>query len=166
MAYQDRFAATDNLIAHLSPIVSTLSDPAIVSNYAGFLSVSAVTVYELAIKDIFTEFATKKNIAFGNFIESHFANINGRIRLEHLKGQHIKSFGEKYLDKFEKKLKTREQFVFTTSRKNVRSDYSNLVLCRHEYVHAGNPTLSFQEVLDYYQTGKEIIHSLHEAMQR
>lgn len=166
MAYQDRFIATDNLIAHLTPIVTGITDAATKSNYAGFLSVSAVTVYELAIKDIFTEFATKKNSVFGDFISKHFAGINGRIKLEDLKGQHIKPFGTKYLDKFEKKLKKREQAVFLATRKNVRSDYSNLIICRHKYVHAGNPTLTFEEVLDNYQMGKEIIHSLFEAMQR
>ncbi len=166
MAYQDRFVTTDNLIAHLSPIVIGLTDTAVKSNYAGFLSVSAVTVYELAIKDIFAEFATKKNIVFGNFIEEHFASINGRIKLADLKGQHIRPFGSKYLDKFEKKLGRRERIVFSTLRKNVRSDYSNLIICRHKYVHAGNSTLTFQEVLDSYQTGKEVIHSLYETMQR
>lgn len=166
MAYQDRFIATDNLIAHLNPIVSTIADSATKSNYAGFLSVSAVTVYELAIKDIFIEFATRKNGVFGNFIEKHFTSINGRIKLEDLKGQHIKPFGIKYLDKFEKKLKVREQVIFARSTKNVRSDYSNLILCRHKYVHVGYPTLTFQEVLDNYQTGKEVIHSLYDTMQR
>lgn len=166
MAYQDRFSTTDNLIAHLSPIVTGITDSAIISNYAGFLSVSAVTVFELAIRDIFTEFAAKKNIVFGNFVEKHFANINGRIKLDDLKGNHIKLFGTRYLDKFEKKLVRREVIVFTSTRKNVRSDYSNLIMCRHKYVHGGNPTLTFQEVLDNYQTGKEVIHSLYEAMQR
>lgn len=166
MAYQDRFIATDNLVAHLTPIVTGIADTATKSSYAGFLSVSAVTVYELAIKDIFAEFASKKNTVFGNFIEKYFSSLNGRIKLEDLKGQHIKPFGNKYLDKFEKKLKAREKLIFTTTRKNVRSDYSNLIICRHKYVHAGNPTLTFQEVLDNYQIGKEVIHSLYEAMQR
>lgn len=166
MAYQDRFITTDNLIAHLSPIVTGITDTSIKSNYAGFLSVSAVTVYELAIKDIFTEFASKKNTVFGEFIEKHFASINGRIKLDDLKGQHIKPFGTKYLEKFERKLTLRERIIFTTMRKNVRSDYSNLIICRHKYVHAGNPTLTFQEVLDNYETGKEVVHSLYETMQR
>lgn len=166
MAYQDRFIATDNLIAHLTPIIAGIADTAIKSNYAGFLSVSAVTVYELAIKDIFTEFATKKNSVFGDFIAKHFASINGRIKLEDLKGHHIKPFGIKYLDKFEKKLKVREKSAFSAFRKNVRSDYSNLIICRHKYVHVGNPTLTFEEVLDNYKIGKEVIHSLYETMQR
>jgi hypothetical protein len=166
MAYQDRFIATDNLIAHLKPIVTGISDEATKSNYAGFLSVSAVTVYELAIKDIFTEFATKKNSVFGNYIAKHFARINGRIQLADLKDTHIKSFGSKYLDKFERKLKIREEVLFIQTAQDVKSSYSNLIICRHKYVHVGNPTLTFEEVLYNYQSGKEIIHSLYEAMQR
>lgn len=166
MSYQNRFVSTDNLIAHLNPFVNTISDAAIKANYAGFLSVSAVTVYELAIKDIFIEFAQKKNNVFGIFIEKHFSSINGRIKIDDLKGQHIKPFGTKYLDKFETKLKRREKNVFNATRKNVRADYSNLIICRHKYVHGGSPTLTFQEVLDSYEIGKDIIHSLHEAMQR
>ena len=166
MSYQNRFVSTDNLIAHLNPFVNTITDAAIKANYAGFLSVSAVTVYELAIKDIFIEFAQKKNNVFGNFIEKHFSSINGRIKIDDLKGQHIKPFGTKYLDKFEVKLKSREKIIFTTTRKNVRADYSNLIICRHKYVHGGSPTLTFQEVLDSYQIGKDVIHSLYETMQR
>ena len=60
MSYTDRFIATDNLISHLNTIVGTITDPAIQANYAGFLSVSSVTVYELAIKDIFNEFASNQ----------------------------------------------------------------------------------------------------------
>ncbi len=166
MSYQNRFVATDNLIAHLNPLVNAITDTAIKSNYAGFLAVNAVTVYELAIKDIFFDFAQKKNIVFGSFIEKHFSNINGRIKIDDLKGQHIKPFGIKYLDKFEAKLKIREKKIFDESRNNVRSNYSNLIICRHKYVHGGSPTLTFQEVLDSYQIGKDVIHSLYEAMQR
>lgn len=166
MSYLNRFIATDDLILHLTPFVNGLVDNRLKANYAGFLSVSAVTVYELAIKDIFIEFAHKKNMVFGKFIENHFFNINGRIKLSDLKGLHIQTFGDKYLKKFEQKLIAREKAILTAMGKNVRSDYSNLVICRHKYVHAGNPTLTFQEVLNSYETGKEIIHSLHETMQR
>lgn len=166
MIYHNRFVSTDNLITHLNPYVNTITDAAIKANYAGFLSVNAVTVYELAIKDIFIEFAQKKNIVFGSFIEKYFSSINGRIKISDLKGQHIQQFGEKYLIKFEKKLLARERIVFNASRKNVRSDYSNLIICRHKYVHGGFPTLTFQEVLDSYNIGKEVIHSLYETMRR
>lgn len=166
MAYTDRFTSTDDLVNHLQPVVATISDQSLKSKYAGFLSVNAVTVYELAIKDIFKEFSNKKNSVFGCFIEKYFSQINGRIVLKDLKAQHIKSFGDKYLEKFEKKLTVREKAILRTLRKDVRSSYSNLIICRHKYVHAGTPTLSFNEVVESYNLGKEVIHSLYEAMTR
>lgn len=166
MPYQNRFVATDGLIAHLNPIVITITDAAIKANYAGFLSVSAVTVYELAIKDIFSEFASNKHKVFGNFVGEHFYRINGRITIKDLKDTHIKHFGEKYYKKFEANLKKRENIVFSTTRKDIRGSYGNLIHCRHNYVHNGSPTLTFEEVLENYDIGKEVIHSLNDAMKR
>ena len=166
MAYLNRFVSTDDLVMHLQPFVTLIPDEGLKSKYAGFLAVNAVTVYELAIKDIFKEFSNKKNPVFGFFIEKYFYQINGRIVLKDLKNQHIKSFGDKYLEKFEKKLSIREKIILTTLGKDVRSSYSNLIICRHKYVHAGAPTLTFTEVIDNYNVGKEVIHSLYEAMQR
>lgn len=166
MSYATRFVATDNLIAHLSPIVSTITDTSLKANYAGFISVSAVTVYELAIKDLFYDFAKKKNPVFGSFVEKHFKKINGKITLDDLKKQHIDLFGKKYQEKFDKKLKKREAVVLSRDRMNVRSCYSNLVLCRHKFVHGGSPTLTFEEAIKNYYAGKEIIYSLEEAMKR
>jgi hypothetical protein len=99
MSYNDRFQSTDDLINHLTVFVPTLPDEQIKSNYAGFLSASAVTVYELAIKDIFIEFAEKKNPLFGTFVGKYFDQINGHIKIDDVK-RYIKSFGEKYLKNF------------------------------------------------------------------
>ena len=96
MPYSNRFISTDNLITHLSSVVSTITDAAVLANYAGFLSVSAVTVYELAIRDIFCDFASKKHTVFGSFVENHFRRINGRIKIKSLRDEHVKQFGEKY----------------------------------------------------------------------
>lgn len=166
MAYESRFNSTDILVSHLTPIICNLTDETIKSKYIGFLAVSAVTVYELSIKDIFIEFSKKKNPVFGFFINKHFNQINGRIKLDDLKNQYLKSFGEKYLNNFEKKLKIREKSILTNLRKDVRSSYSNLIICRHKYVHGDEITLTFNEVVDNYNVGKEVIHSLYEAMQR
>lgn len=166
MAYVDRFLATNNLIVHLKTVIGTIADPAIIANYAGFLSVSCVTVYELAIKDIFSEFASKKNKVFGTFIEKHFAKINGRIKIDDLRGTHVKLFGDKYLERFCKKLQKRESEIFTASRVSIITVYGNLVVCRHQYVHAGAPTLTISEVMDSYENGKEVIHCLSDSMKR
>lgn len=166
MPYQNRFVATDGLIAHLTPIVNTITDAAIKANYAGFLSVSAVTVYELAIKDIFSEFATNKHKVFGNFVDRHFYRINGKIKISDIKETHIMHFGEKYFKKFEANLNKKETIVLNTTRKSIKASYSNLILCRHNYVHKGFPTLTFEEVLENYAIGKDVIHSLYDAMKR
>lgn len=166
MSYLNRFVSTDDLVNHLQPVVTAIPDESLKSKYAGFLAVNAVTVYELVIKDIFKEFSSKKNPVFGVFIEKYFGQINGRIILKDLKSQHIKSFGDKYLEKFEKKLTLREKNILISFGKDVRSSYSNLIICRHKYVHVGAPTLTFTEVVENYNIGKEVIHSLYEAMQR
>ena len=166
MLYSDRFIATDNLIAHLNTFVGTIADPIIQANYAGFLSVSSVTVYELAIKDIFNEFALKKNKVFGTFITTHFSKINSRVRISELRGTQIKLFGEKYLKKFDKILNTKENSLITSSKISITTDYGNLITCRHEFVHNGAPTLTINEVINCYKNGKEVIHCLHDTMKR
>jgi D-ribose pyranose/furanose isomerase RbsD len=166
MSYNNRFVATDNLIPHLQSIATTLTDAAIIANYAGFLSVSSVTVYELAIKDIFADFASKKHRVFGNVIQEHFKRLNGKIKIDDLKGEHIKLFGDKYLKKFKEKLSRQESHILRSSRISISTDYTNLIICRHNYVHGGNPTLTMNEVINCYRNGKQVIQCLYESMQR
>ena len=166
MPYTDRFVATDDLITHLQPIIATITDAQISSRYAGFLSVSAVTVYELAIKDIFKDFSGRKHKVFGHFAESHFRKINGRIQLDELKNTHIPAFGEKYKIVFSSKIESTENHTLRTKRFSIKQKYKDLILCRHKFVHVGNPTLSASEVIDYYESGKEIIHVLHHSLYR
>jgi hypothetical protein len=79
MAYSDRFTEIDILVTNLTPFVNSINDSSIKAKYAGFLSVGAVTVYELAIKDIFIEFSHKKHSVFGGYVEKHLGKINGKI---------------------------------------------------------------------------------------
>ncbi len=166
MPYTDRFIDADNIIAHINTFIGTITDGAILSSYAGFLSVSSVTVYELAIKDIFTNFASLKGTAFGIFVDSHFERINGRIKLKNLKEEHISSFGIKYLNRFNKDLDTKEAASILAGTGSIKSSYGNLIVCRHSFVHQGSPTLTINEIIQSYSRGKEVIHSLHSAMVR
>jgi hypothetical protein len=166
MPYTDRFTSTDNLIPHLSGVITLITDPSLIANYTGFLSVSAVTVFELAIKDIFELFARNKNNTFGNYVQVHLERINGRIKLDDLKKDHIKRFGDKYLIRFKRELDKKEAAIFTTSHQSIKACYSNLIVCRHEYVHKGNPTLSFSEVVNNYHFAKEVIHTLNFSLRR
>jgi uncharacterized membrane protein YheB (UPF0754 family) len=166
MPYTDRFIPTDNLITNLSPYLSTITDTSVLASYAGFLSVSSVTVYELAIKDILEDFAHKKNKVFGHFIEKHLSRINGRIKLDTLKNDQVKTFGIKYLNKFNNSVTRKESAILVSHGKSLTSEYGNLIICRHKFVHEGSPTLTIAEVVNSYNLGKEIIHSLFETMRR
>ncbi len=166
MAYTDKFIATDALITHLNTIIPTVTDPSIKANYAGFLSVSAVTVFELAVKEIISDFATKKNSIFGFYIDGKYQRINGRIKLSDLKDEHVAQFGLKYLDRFKKSLEKKEKALLKSSRISIRSSYGNLVTCRHQYVHEGSPTLSYEEVSKSYENGKYVIECLYNSLKR
>jgi len=167
MPYTDRFQSTDNLITRLSPIISAVTDQDVKNSYAGLLAVSSITAYELAIKDIFIAFSIKKNKVFGAVIESHFSKLNGRIMYRELRGSHISMFGQKYLDKFDKEFKAKEENSLAAATPiSLITQYNNLILCRHKFVHGGTFTLTVNEVIQAFTYGKEIIHSLNTIMVR
>ena len=111
MDYKDHFALADDYLAHVDSVIGTISDPFIKSRYTGFLAVSAVTVYELAIKAIFIKFAEQKHRVLGNFAGAYFERINGRIKADVVKGEYIKKFGEKYVKRFERTLDSKEREI-------------------------------------------------------
>ena len=166
MAYTDKFIPTDNLIAQLSPVVAAVVDPMVSINYSGFLSVSAVTVYELAIKTVFIEFAARKNKVFGVYVENKFEKINGRIKLESLINEFISSFGDRYLNRFKSEINRLEDISVHAGTGSIKTKYNNLIVSRHQFVHGGAPTLTVAEVMDSYNSGKHVIHSLNHAMYR
>jgi len=147
-------------------VISTITDAEVLASYAGFLSVSAVTVYELAIKDVFNEFALKKHKVFGTFVENHFKRINGKIKIDDLKNEHIKPFGSAYLQKFQVLLQKKEDSIFKSHHISIKTSYQNLIQCRHNFVHKGFPTLTINEVIDNYKNCKDVIHCLNDAMKR
>ena len=67
MAYTDHFQLADDVISHLNTVIGGISDPFIASRYVGFVAVASVTVYELAIKEIFIDFGERKHKVLGEF---------------------------------------------------------------------------------------------------
>lgn len=68
MAYDSHFILADDMINHLNSIVGGTTDPFMSSRYVGFVSVSAVTVYELALKEILS-ILLKINITYSVHIQ-------------------------------------------------------------------------------------------------
>ena len=168
MPYTANFQHADDIINHLNTIVPPLTDPLLKVKYIGFVAVAAVTVYEMAIKTIFIEFAKKKHKVLGTFTEAFFERINGRIKISHIREDYLIKFGEKYLRRFNVKLEKCSNDYMRTNRRDIKSAYSNVINWRNDFAHEGmmRTTATYPEVLQAYKDGKEIIRCLAETMTR
>lgn len=166
MAYLNRFNGLDILITQITPFGQIQGiDPMVLSSLAGIVAVEAVTAYELAVKDIFEEFARKKNKVFGNFVKTTHVRLNGRIEYKDIK-EMVKAYGEKYHARFVANKEKKTQIVLASEGVDLVQTYNNLVECRHQFVHRGVMTVTIQEAIIYYRIGKQLIIALDETMRR
>ncbi|MCB9422845.1 MAG: hypothetical protein H6667_23805 [Ardenticatenaceae bacterium] len=168
MAYQDHFRLADDMIIHLNTIIASVSDPFITSRYVGFVAVTAVTVYELAIKDVFFDFGNKKHKVLGTFTRSYFDRINGRIKIQIIRDEYVRRFGDKYVTRFKKKIEETEELNIRLHGRSIQSSYNNIIIWRNEFAHEGKipGTVTYNEVTASYEVGKEVIKCLAETMYR
>lgn len=168
MPYVDHFRHADEVIAHLDTIVPALPNPLLKTKYAGFVTIAAVTVYELAIKEIFCEFGRRKHKVLGAFSESYFKRINGRVTLDDIRKDYCMRYGDAYVTKFKARLDAKSKTHLAAHRRDVKSSYSNLIVWRNAFAHEGTvpATVTYSEVVQAYQDGKEVIHSLAASMVR
>ena len=168
MAYANHFGHADDVIAHLNSVIPTVTDPLLVAKYAGFVAVAAVTVYELALKDIFCEFGRRKHKVLGSFTESYFNRINGRVGLKNIKEDYCARFGEVYVVRFKKRLDAAAKQYLLANHRDARSSYGNLVVWRNDFAHEGRApvTATYAEVVQAYEDGKLVIHMLAASMVR
>lgn len=168
MPYSDHFQHADDVVNHLNSVVPQLQNPLLQAKYVGFVAVAAVTVYEMAIKEIFIEFGAKKHKVFGAFTESFFYRINGRIKLQIIKKDYVEPFGEKYKNRFDKILEANFQNYMRSNKRDIKNSYANLITWRNDFAHEGRfkTNATYAEVIQSYEDGKEVIHSLAKSMQR
>jgi hypothetical protein len=168
MADTDHFKLADDLIVHLNTVVGSIADPFITSRYIGFVAVAAVTVYELAIKEILCSFGEAKHVVLGNFTRAYFDQINGRIKYSVLHERYVSAFGDKYVRRFKNAVDKREKEILRLKRKSVLNSYHNIITWRHQFAHEGQlPTsATYREAVDAYETGKAIIDCLAASMRR
>nr|WP_207787638.1 HEPN domain-containing protein [Candidatus Thiosymbion oneisti] len=143
-----------------------ITNPLLKAKYVGFVSVAAVTVYELAIKEILIEFARRKHQVFGHFMEAHLDRINGRIRLKTIKEEHISRFGAKYETRFQQRLDEKTEKYLRDNHRHIQNSYTNLILWRNNFSRTGkiNTTATYAEAVRAYEDGKEVIHCLASCM--
>jgi len=168
MDHEAHFVAVDEYISHMSSFVGSLSDPLIKQRHVGFVATSAVTAYELAIKDILINFASKKHKQFGLYVGNTLKRINGRIKLDSLIKEHIPKFGDQYVVNFKNELEVREEYSLRTNKRSVKGSYENIITWRHSFVHGGVvvSSASYEEAVQSYRDGKEVINVLFRVMVR
>ena len=74
MAYTDKFLPTDELINEINTLKPHISQVAL-PKFTGAISVSAVTSYELAIKEILIDYAHSKHNLFGCFVQNYLSRL-------------------------------------------------------------------------------------------
>ncbi len=165
--YEKHFALVDEYIHHTDDYISTISDGFIKSRFTGFLSVNAVTVYELCIKEIFIEFSEKKHNVFGQFVHNYFSRLNGRIKIKDLKIMTAK-FGDKYSVRFDRLLDLNETESLKNRNGSIKSSYGNIIEWRHQFAHQGEmpSNATYEEAKQSYTLGKEVIVTLERSMKR
>jgi hypothetical protein len=168
MPYTDHFKLADDFIAHLDSSIGGIADPFIRSRYVGFVAISAATVYELALKDIFLSFASKKHKVLGSFVQGYFERINGQIGTKRILEMYLPLFGEKYVERFRKNLEVIELDSLKKDSVSVKSSYSNLLTWRHSFAHEGIVPMhvTYDEVKKSYQYGCSLLHCLNKSMCR
>jgi len=168
MPYTDHFKLADDFIVHLDTSIGGIADPFIRSRYVGFVAISAATVYELALKDIFLNFAAKKHKVLGNFVQGYFERINGQIGTKRIMEIYLPLFGEKYVDRFQNNLEDIELESLKIDNVSVKSSYSNLLSWRHSFAHEGiiPVNATYDEVIKSYQYGCGLLHCLDKTMRR
>ena len=167
MHYTDHFALADQYFNHVDQTISGL-DEFLKSRYIGFASISAVTVYELAIKEIIYRFCDHKHKVLSHISRKQFEKINARVRLDHLRSDYLSFFGDKYEKKFCMIIEKRERDILKSAGKHIRSMYSNIIITRNEFAHAGiiSSTNTYEEVRERYSYGKYVIECFDLALQR
>lgn len=165
--YERHFTLADELIAHLESSIDPGNSREF-SRYTGFVAVSAVTVYELSIKTIISDFAVARHHLLAAFVDRYFERINGRVRIESIKKDYLSKFGDWYVDRFKRHLRSCSRKILLRERRDLSSSYENVVTWRNEFAHEGRlpATATFEEVRDAYSTGKGVIHCVSAALGR
>lgn len=165
--YTDHYKLADDLIAHLTVTIPP-TDFAGRARFTGYVSVSAITVFELSVKEIICDFAQRKHVTLGHFVASHFDRINGRVRLRNIQDDYLKPLGGPYLRRFKRHLGFAESALRRASRADLRSAYENLVTWRNDFAHEGRlpATATFGEVTQSYEYGKRVLACLHASLAR
>lgn len=165
MPYTVHFRLVDDVSLHFDQAVANV-DPFLRSRYVGFYAVASAAVVELAVKDIFVEFAASHGTLFGNYCRTKYERINGKVGFDDLCKEHLKPFGMTYVKRFKRIVRAVDYRYMTKRNFSVKKSYETLFTCRHSFAHEGlvPEQISFDDVKQGYACGKVILACLERAL--
>lgn len=138
--------------------------PLVASRMAGLISVMAVAAFEMRIKELLVSFSTKRDLVFGTFVSQHYGKLNGRIKIEHLKGDSLTKFGNSFKEKFTNELSKLSKDAQLNNLPDPAVYYDNLIVRRHDFVHELKTEISYEEAKIFYSSGVAIIEAFEKAL--
>jgi hypothetical protein len=162
------FKHADDVIAHLAGLMPNISDPLLEAKYVGFAAVAAVTVYEVAIKNAFFDFAKRKHSILEVFAKAHFERLNGRIKVKMIVEDYLPRFGSKYVERFKRDLSKTNAVYLRQHHRDINSSFSNVITWRNEFAHQGgiSSNVTFKEVAAAFEDGKEVVYCIQRSLRR
>lgn len=166
--YKPHFIQGDSNVAFLDAIRTTETDGLKIQQLAGYLAISAAVTYEASIKDIIFEFCDKKNKILSHIGRNKFDKINSRIRLQQIKSDYLRFFGEKYEVRFKNKMLSAEKAHMTSFGRSASTSYGNLLVARNSFAHTGKieSQATYDELRTWYEDGKVIVKIFQESLRR
>lgn len=166
MPFRAHFYLADDVFSHLNTYFLTINDPFLKSRYTGFAAITSVTAYEVTFKNILLGFARQKNEIFYNYISSHIQNFNSKIKIDDLKKNYLRKFGDSYATKFSDLLQEKEDLHLSTYRTSLKNVYFNIIEWRHQFAHDGTLPhfVTYNEVIASYEQGKSVIECFYNSL--
>lgn len=156
------------LIDQFRELKSHCTDAELINcHYAGIICVISVTSYERAVKHLLWEYANISCIRYSNELSSELNRLNAKIKTGQLSRLLKKYFSQNTTQLFRKMLDN-GPFIYHNNKKisgeQCESEYNNLIISRHAYVHAGTSHLTFDDACKNFENGKFIIECLQNTL--
>lgn len=160
---RDFFADSDSFIEHIRGAANNIEDDYVTSRYVGFVAVSAITIYEVNVKQLLQSFGARMHPMLGNFASITFKKLNARIGRDDIE-KYLGHYGEDYVAGFREVVNAKERE--REQEGSVKGSYKNLLTWRHQFVHAGTlpNQATFDESLRAYELGKEVVNALSDIL--
>jgi RiboL-PSP-HEPN len=113
---------------------------------AGLLSVAFCAAIESALKNILIEFGAKQHPLVAEWSKARFEKLNGKIKIKEICDEYLIHYGSERVAEFKKSLTLASKEKYSIEYDQFCSEYSQLMIWRHEFAHAGNVICTIEDI--------------------